>query len=457
MDSGHVLVVDDEGICRDLAHEVLQRAGYVVTVAADGAEALSHLEHAPPDVLVSDLVMPGCSGLDLLQSARARFPDLEVVILTGHAEVATAVRAIRLGAFDYLTKPFEAERLIHTVSRAMGHRRLLLQTSDLRQQLATHTACRTIVGMDPAIVALRERICAVASSPANVLIMGETGTGKELVAKAIHAASARAGKPFVAVNCAALPESLVASELFGHERGAFTTAVQTRIGRMEAAEGGSLFLDEIGDLPASAQGALLRVLQERCFERVGSSRSIAMDSRILAATKRGLQQDVRAGTFREDLYFRLDVVHLTCPPLRDRRGDIPMLVDHFLSANAVHEGSKARLSPASLRKLMCHPWPGNVRELENVLVRAALLAGNRVIEPDDLDFAMEGIPKQLDSLALLDVERRHITHVLDLCNWNRSETARVLGVDRGTLQRKIVQFDLRPAQRADPHADGSGG
>jgi len=447
--------VDDEDICRDLACEILRRAGYGVTVAADGAEALSHLERTRPDVLVSDLIMPACSGMDLLQSARERFPDLEVVILTGHGDVATAVQAIRMGAFDYLTKPFEAERLVHTVSQAMGHRRLLLQAFDLRQQLAIHTACGTLVGMDRAIVALRERICAVASSEANVLIMGETGTGKELVAKAIHAASTRASKPFVAVNCAALPENLVASEFFGHERGSFTTAVHTRVGRVEAAEGGSLFLDEIGDLPVSAQGTLLRLLQERCFERVGSNRSIAMDARIIAATKRGLHHDVRAGTFREDLYFRLDVVHLTCPPLRDRRGDIPLLVDYFLHRRAVVEGSEARLSPASLRKLMCYPWPGNVRELENVLARAVLLAKSRLIEPDDIDFAMEGMPKKPDSLALLEMERQHITHVLDLCNWNRTESARVLGVDRGTLQRKIAQFDLHAAKRGDSRADSN--
>jgi DNA-binding NtrC family response regulator len=368
--------------------------------------------------------------------------------LTGHGDIGSAVQAIRLGAFDYLTKPFEPGRLAHTVRQALDHRQLLQRTTDLQRQLAKQVACEPIVGIDPAMVALRNRIATVARSDVNVLIAGETGTGKELVAKALHAASTRAAKPFIAINCAALPESLFASELFGHERGSFTSAVQTRVGRLETAEGGSLFLDEIGDLPISVQGSLLRVLQERCFERIGSSRRVAMDVRIIAATKRNLQHEVRAGGFREDLFFRLDVVHLVCPPLRERRGDIPLLVDHFLRRHAARGGPPTRISSASMQKLLGYSWPGNVRELENVLARAALLSRNRTFEPADLDLAMDSANGNVPPLALAAMEQQHIAHVLDLCGWNRSETARALGVDRGTLHRKIAQFGLRP--KPDP-------
>jgi DNA-binding NtrC family response regulator len=426
----------------------LERAGYQVQVVGDGAAALAALGRSAPDVLVSDLVMPVLDGMDLLRAVKERSPETAIVLVTAHGDIANAVQAIRAGAYDYLTKPFEPERLVHTVAQALTHRNLVLRTAELQRQLAQQTATEPIIGMDPSMVTLRSRIATVAASDANVLIAGETGTGKELVAKALHAASSRANKPFVAVNCAALPEGLFASELFGHERGSFTSAVQTRVGRLESAEGGSLFLDEIGDLPLSVQGSLLRVLQERCFERIGSSRRVVMDARIIAATKRNLQHEVRAGGFREDLFFRLDVVHLVCPPLRERRGDILLLVDHFLQRHAARGGPPMRISPASIRKLLGYSWPGNVRELENVLARATLLSRNRTLEPADLDLAMDSANGKVPPLALAAMEQQHIAHVLDLCGWNRSETARALGVDRGTLHRKIAQFGLRP--KPDP-------
>jgi DNA-binding NtrC family response regulator len=424
----------------------LRRQGYRVEIAADGVAAIAAIEGERPDLVLCDLSMPRLSGLEFLDWIRDHAPDLEVVIVTANADLDSAVQCMRRGAHDYLVKPFSGEQLLHRVGRALERRTLLRNDRSLRQRLDARIELDRIVGTTPPIESLRRRIELVAHSDVNVLITGETGTGKELVARALHATSRRHDRPLVAVNCAAIPEALIGSELFGHERGAFTTAMQTRIGRFEAAEGGTLFLDEIGDLPLATQGALLRVLQERCFERVGSNRSRDADVRIIAATKEDLARAVQRGCFREDLYYRLHVAQLVCPPLREHRDDIPLLAVHFLVRLQNDAGRPAlRLSKPALERLMLHDWPGNVRELENLLARAALLSSGGEITAANLEFAtvepgaaaVAGSPT-----CLQDMERAHILKVLETHRWNRSRAARALGIDRGTLARKITQFGL---------------
>ena len=443
-----VLVVDDEPTSREFALEVLRRAGYRVAGAGDGGDAMRTVEAERPDVVLCDLMMPGVGGLQFLEWAHEHVPEMDVIIMTAHGEIPTAVHCMRLGAFDYITKPFPAEQLLHLVGRALERRALLRQTRELRRQLDAEKCSQEIVGRDPAIDKLRQRIGLVADSDVNVLVTGETGTGKELVARALHRAGPRHARPFVAVNCAALPEALIASELFGHERGAFTTAVRTHVGRFETADGGTMLLDEIGDLPLSIQGTLLRVLQEKRFERVGSTRALDADVRVVAATRQDLGQAVREGRFREDLYYRINVIHLACPPLRERRGDIPLLAEHILERLGAPGAQETRLSiarPAMLR-LRDYHWPGNVRELENVLARAAVLARGREIDAEDLEFTLEipGASAAPQTLRLECVERDHVRRVLELNAWNRSEAARVLGIDRGTLQRKMARYRLLP-------------
>jgi len=440
------LVVDDEPLASGFAAEVLRRDGYHVDVAGDGVAAIAALQVARPDLVLCDLSMPQLGGLGFLDWVHEHAPDLEVVIVTANDDLDSAVQCMRRGAQDYLVKPFTCEQLLHRVGRALERRALLRSDRRLRQRLDSRLEMDRIVGASPAIEALRSRIELVADSPVNVLITGETGTGKERVARALHAASSRHDRPLVAVNCAAIPEALIGSELFGHERGAFTTAMQTRIGRFEAANGGTLFLDEIGDLPLATQGTLLRVLQERNFERVGSNRSRDIDVRIIAATKEDLARAVQRGCFREDLYYRLHVASLVCPPLREHREDIPLLAVHFLARlqQTTAAGSELRLSKAALERLQMHDWPGNVRELENLLARAALLAPRGEIGVEHLEFpGMDsGLGTASPPTALLEMERVHIQKVLEAHRWNRSRAAQALGIDRGTLARKISQFGL---------------
>jgi DNA-binding NtrC family response regulator len=435
-----VLVVDDETIARHLAVEILRRAGYDTLSVNDGAQAIPLLRDRGVDVVVSDLMMPRVGGLELLDWMSKHTPDVELVLITANNDVGTAVQAMRRGAFDYLTKPFVTDQLRNTVQHAVERRRLRLETRELRRRLGETTGVDAIIGASEAIARVRERIRLAADRDVTVLIHGETGTGKELVARAIHQVSRRHAAPFVSVNCAALPETLIGSELFGHERGSFTSADRTRVGRFEAAHGGTLHLDEIGDLPLATQGALLRVLEDQRFERVGSSETLQVDVRVLTATKRNLAEGVQRGQFREDLFFRLNVMTIECPPLRDRLEDIPFLTAHFLA----RAGQPQRaIEPVAMHKLMSHAWPGNVRELQNVMARAVILAGDAAIAAEDLELGLAA-PETASSLELDAVEKRHIQHVLELTGWNRSEAARLLGVDRSTLQRKVARFDLHP-------------
>ncbi len=391
MEVPRILVVDDEEVIRDSCRQILQRCRYGVETARDAYEALRFLRTERIDLVLLDLRMPGLDGTELLGRIRQSFPELDVVIITGYSSVGSAVDCMRLGAYDYLPKPFDADSLRLVVARALEKRRLALENEELRRRLEAERPPDSLLGESPAIGRIREMIEKVGPSNSTVLILGESGTGKELVARAIHRASPRRDHPFVTVDCGALVESLFESELFGHVRGAFTGAVTTRPGRFELAQGGTIFLDEIGNIGPAIQSKLLRVLQEKETTRVGGSDPIHVDARILAATNQDLKAGVRAGRFREDLFYRIGVVVIEIPPLRARREDIPMLADGLLERLCEHKQFPSRrLTSSAVAAMAEYDWPGNVRELENTLERALLLARGPEIVPADLQFVEVG-------------------------------------------------------------------
>ncbi len=382
-----VLVVDDKEMMRDSVAGTLTRAGFDVTTADGGEAALAALAAKRPDVLVTDLKMPGMTGLELIERVRAIDDELPIVMMTAFATVETAVRAVKIGAYDYLTKPFEGDALIITVKRAIQHATLLRENALLRSHERepilppSGPGLARIIGESPAIRRVKEQVLALAESQGNVLIVGESGTGKEVVARAIHELSPRKASPYLAVNCAALSESLLESELFGHEKGAFTGAEKLRKGRFELADRGTLLLDEISEIGAPIQAKLLRVLQERAFERVGSSTTIGVDVRVIATSNRDLPQAVARGQFRQDLFFRLNVLPVHLPPLRDRLEDVPALAAHFIGTFCAREGrAPARLDPGAIALMQAYPWPGNVRELQNICERAVVLGAAKGTE-----------------------------------------------------------------------------
>src|SRR5688572_18401235 len=384
----HLLLVDDEKALREAIAEQLVGHGFAVTQAADGAEALARLSEFAYDIVVTDLRLPGADGRQVVEEARARYPEIIAIVITGYGTVKDAVELIKQGASDFITKPFQFDALLHVIGAALEQRRLRSENDYLRSQLDERYRIEGIVGNSEPMRALFQLLQTVADSPATVLVTGETGTGKELVARAIHHASPRRAHRFVALNCSAIPETLLEAELFGHVRGAFTGAVANRQGKLEHSNRGTLFLDEIGTMSAALQAKLLRVLQEREFERVGESQTVKVDVRVIAATHADLAKMVEAGEFREDLFYRLNVVPVRMPALRERRDDIPLLVQHFLSKLA--RDSKQRKGPSgvsqdAMRQLMAYRWPGNVRQLENIMERMfTLLPGRSQIEVDDL-------------------------------------------------------------------------
>ncbi len=373
-----VLVVDDKEMMRDSVSTTLERAGFTVLTAGDGAAALDCVARQRPDAIVTDMKMPGLSGIDLIEKVRAIDDELPVVLMTAFGTIETAVKAMKLGAFDYLTKPFEGDELVIAMKRAIDHRRLARENAVLRvgSPPPAGAGLARLLGQSAPMRVLREQLTTLAGSGGTVLITGESGSGKEVVARAIHELSPRRSGPFLAVNCAALSESLLESELFGHERGAFTGAEKLRKGRFELADGGTLLLDEISEIPATIQAKLLRVLQEHTFERVGSSLSMGVDVRVVATSNRDLPREVEAGTFRQDLYYRLNVLPIAVPALRERVEDVPALAEHFVGECAAREGRGAcAIDPAALELLASYAWPGNVRELQNICERAVVLAG----------------------------------------------------------------------------------
>jgi len=439
-----ILVVDDEAIVRESLSDWLKEAGYQVFMAGSGYEALEIIEKEKPGIMITDLVMPSMDGIELMKKAKAQRPGIEVVIITAYASIPTAITAMKEGAFDYIEKPFCPERVELVVQKLAQHQELVEENFSLRQRLEDQYRFENIIAKSAKMQRVIEVIKVVARSSATVLITGESGTGKELVARAIHAQSHRNNKPFIAVSCAALPESLLESELFGHERGSFTGAYAQKKGKFEFADGGTLFLDEIGEMSANIQVHLLRVLEEKEFTRVGGNEPIKVDVRVISATNKDLKKAVEKQEFREDLYYRLNVVNVELPPLRERKEDVPLLAEHFLGKFASENRKDiSAFSPGAMEFLLGYDWPGNVRELENAIERAVILAKGSLITNDDLPQenrspAYLAAPKK----NLKEVEEEHILNILRKTGGNYSEAARILGISRMTLYNKAKEYGL---------------
>jgi DNA-binding NtrC family response regulator len=441
-----ILVVDDEEIVRESLSGWLAKDGYTLATAHDGPTALEMLREGRWSILLVDLKMPGMDGLQVLESAKQAQKDVAVVIMTAYATVETAVEAMKAGAYDYLVKPFDPEELSLMMVKIVAQQALVRENVLLRKVLKRDFHFRDMVSKNAAMHRMFDLAKSAARSQSTILILGESGTGKELLARAIHAESPRQASPFVAVSCAALTETLLESELFGHEKGSFTGAVARRKGRFELAHGGTLFLDEIGDISPKLQLDLLRVLEERKLVRVGGADPVDVDVRIIAATNRDHKKAVADGQFREDLFYRLNVIPILLPPLRERREDVPLLVEHFLERLSVETDRQIEgVSADALAALMRHDWPGNVRELRNVLERGMVVAKDTLIQPGDLGLSAPGIkPESHDpTLTLDEVERRHITLVLQHAGGNVTQAARTLDIDRVTLYNKIRKYGLR--------------
>jgi DNA-binding NtrC family response regulator len=443
---GRILIVDDEANARAALSEILRDDGYATETAADGFKALGKLEEFVPDVILTDLKMPGLDGIAFMEKAKAAAPGAVFVVMTAFGTIQSAVAAVKKGAENYLTKPLDFEALAAVIERAMEKARLLQEARQLRDRLRERNAFGHIVTSDPKMKDLLALVEQVGPSRASVLITGESGTGKELIAEAIHAASPRAKKPFVRLHCAALAESLLESELFGHERGAFTGAVARREGRFKQADGGTLFLDEIAEIPGGTQVKLLRFLQEREFERVGGNETLKVDVRIIAATNRNLTAEIAKGTFREDLYYRLNVVAVELPPLRDRKGDVAALASFFLSRYAAENGRTIEgFTDDALARLTAYSWPGNVRELENVIERAVVLCNEPRIEVKHLPPTLvpqaerEGTPP-IPGSTIQDLERYAILKTLEACGGSTSKAAMILGVSTRKIQYKLHEY-----------------
>jgi DNA-binding NtrC family response regulator len=446
-----VLVVDDEPDLRDLLAEELAEQGHEVACAADGAEALSMTAEVVYDVVLTDVRLPKVDGLTLLRRIRERAPATDTIVMTGYANIPAAVAILKEGAFDYLTKPVRIDELGIQMSRLETFRRLHQDLADARARLAETTGDELIVGHSPEIERLMKRLAAVAPSDASVVIRGESGTGKELVARALHEGSARAGKAFVAVNCAAFPDTLLESELFGHERGAFTGATGRRVGRFQAADGGTLFLDEVAELSQAAQVKLLRVLQEGTIEPLGSDQTIEVDARIVAATHRDLRKEIAEGRFREDLYYRINTIELAIPPLRERTGDLPVLVNHFIRRFSNPRTPIAGLTWRAWSALEGYAFPGNVRELMHAVEHAVLLAGGEQIDIEHLPSAIVGGGGRSDARAetmlplaeaMRAFERSYLVRALSDFEGKRAMTAESLGISRKNLWEKLRQHGI---------------
>ncbi len=440
---GNVLIVDDDPVVRDSLGKWFISEGFGVETAPSARHALEAVQHDQYDAALLDIKMPGMDGMELQEKLREIDPDMPLIIMTGYASVETAVRALKRGAYDYITKPFDPDELVHLMRNAVEHRRAKREVARLRENLQETFPKTQLVGQSPPMRRVFELIETVAPTDATVLITGESGTGKELVARAIHAASPRRFMPLVVIHCGALSETLLESELFGHERGAFTGAQYRKKGKFEVADGGTIFLDEISDISLKTQTDLLRVLQEKEIVRVGGTQTIKVDFRCVAATNKDLQRLVEEGTFRLDLFYRLNVFAIRLPPLRERREDIPLLVNHFLHKFATAMNRPApRISAKALDVLMEYPWPGNVRELENAIERAMLIYRDQEIQPSDFPFQSSGAAPS-GGQTLEEVEKAHIKRVLEETGGNYSRTARILGIDRTTLYNKVKRYGLR--------------
>jgi DNA-binding NtrC family response regulator len=444
-----ILIVDDDVQMTVMLKKVLEKEGYDVETALNGQDALAKSAVGDLDLIISDIRMPGMDGLEFLERIKGNHQDVPVVLMTAFGSIEAAVESMKKGAYHYIAKPFKTEQLLSVVEAALRERKLQLEVAGLRQEITKEFSFSNIIGKSPVMQELFSLIRRVARTKSTVIIYGKSGTGKELVAKALHYNSPRADKTFVAFNCAAIPETLLETELFGHAKGAFTDARYAKRGLFVEADGGTLFLDEIGDMPVSIQGKLLRAIQEREIRPVGATTDIKIDVRLVAATHHDLQQLLKEGKIREDLYFRLNVVPINLPELKDRKEDIPPLVRHFIKKYAVENNQKPlNVSRETMRILMEYSWPGNVRELENVLERAAILTEGPMIQPENLPEGLRSAPYASDeeipiSFSLENLEKKHIQDILNLTRGNQSEAAKILGIDRRTLYRKIKAYNLQ--------------
>ena len=439
-----IIVVDDELSIRESLKGWLQQDGYQVDAAADGLTALARAQESHYDIMLIDVKMPNMDGLTLLKKIKETDADIAIVMMTAHGDIRDAVEAMKLGAYDYLLKPFELDELSLSIEKLVQMQTLAMENLILKERVATITRFENLVSQAPAMVKLFETIVDVAQTDATVLITGETGTGKELVARAIHAQSPRCYAPFIAINCGAFTHQLLESELFGHEKGAFTDAKNTKKGRLEMVNAGTLFLDEVGDISMKMQIDLLRVLETREFSRVGGTATLRSDFRVIAATNQDLQEAIHQKTFRPDLFYRLNVVHLQVPPLRERPEDIPLLAQHFLWLYATETNKKIdSIQPEAMEAMRRYPWPGNVRELENAIERAVVVGKSRQIQLNDLPFGIAlGGAAEMEKLSLEEIERQHIARVLAIEAGNLSNVARILRINRSTLYAKVKKYGL---------------
>lgn len=439
-----ILIVDDEESQRDLLAGFLSKKGNTVRTASSGKEAVEINTGSGFDLAILDLKMPEFDGIETLQRMKQIDPETYFVILTGYGTVESAVQAMKQGAYDYLNKPINLDELELIIERIRGEVDTHRELEVLRAELEHKFASDTFIAESPKMQDVLHMISRVARSDSNVLLLGESGTGKDMVARMIHGASLRSGNRFIAISCAALPETLLESELFGFERGAFSGADKRRIGKFELAHRGTIFLDEIGDIPVSTQVKLLRVLQDFSFERLGGNTPIKVDVRLVTATNQDLKQKIADGTFREDLFYRLNVITITLPPLRERKDDIKLLAEHFVRKFGKKCGRDIKgISRNALDKMLRYKWPGNVRELENVMERAVVLCGVDYIDSRDLPLESGGVEKDRSSASLADIEQEHIVAVLAKTGWNLSEAAVTLGIHRNTLRSKIKQFGIK--------------
>jgi DNA-binding NtrC family response regulator len=439
-----ILVVDDEAVIRDSFYEWLTEFDYDVLVSENGSQALQMIRDKKPEIAFIDLVMPGMDGIETLKRAREASGDICCVIMTAYGGVSTAINSMKEGAFDYIEKPFCPGKVELLIEKMVEHQNIKKENKLLHHKLEERCSFENIIYKSVKMQRVIELIKAVAKSNATVLITGESGTGKELVARAIHNYSYRCNKPFVAISCAALPENILESELFGHEKGSFTGAHIQRKGKFEFADNGTLFMDEIGEMSANIQVHLLRVLEEREFMRLGGNDLVKVDVRLISATNKEMKQEVKQGKFREDLYYRLNVVNIELPPLRDRKEDIPLLAEHFLGKFALENQKEiSEFNSSAMDILLKYDWPGNVRELENVIERSVILSNNGSIDKTDLlleENESLQIGRSLDSIT--EIEKKHIINVLEECGGNYSKTANILGISRMTLYNKIKAYGI---------------
>lgn len=451
-----ILIVDDEKKIRLILSQILADEGYLVSTAENGEKAILTLSEVAPDLILMDQKMPGMNGIEAMTKIKAQHPDVTVIIITAHASLPLAVEATKKGAYDYISKPFDNDELLIIIRRALQHTQLTEEVTQLKQQLQEKYSFKNIIGTSSKMQRVFEQIARVCETNATVLVQGESGAGKEMIVKAIHYHSKRREKPFIAINCGAVPINLLESEFFGHEKGAFTDAKSRKIGKFEQANSGTLFLDEIGELPLDAQVKLLRVLDERKISRIGGHEMIPIDVRVISATNKNPEEEVKKGTFRLDLLYRLNIFTISVPPLRERKDDIPLLVEHFIQKYNQQMGLEVKnISQSAITYLQNYDWPGNVRDLENAIQSAMILAKNGVIRLEDLPIRLQGYPEMNDAELIENVgleghvrkmcsqiEKEIILKTLESCDHNRTITAETLQISRKTLFNKMKQYRL---------------